>query len=156
MPRYYNGYGGYPPPMGYNQGLGVRGVLIVTAIIIALVIGIFIYARVQANKDLAGQLPADYDKNTTPQDSEKIRSYVTSIQSDLEGFSATHDFSLYQALLAETDTIFKAVCIDYKRVTTRSLKADFEGDKTWFILNQPFNSGLYAKITATFKRLSIF
>ena len=155
MPRYYNGYGGYPPPMGYDRGLGVRGVLIITAIILALVIGIFIYAKLQAKKDIAGQLPADYKEGTTAAESEQIRSFSTSLQADLEGFSSGHDYDLYRQMLQQTDVMFKNVCIDYKRLTTRSLKADFVSDAMGFRFMASLSEDLYGKMLKAFDRNAI-
>lgn len=155
MPRYY-GYG--YPPMGYNQGLGVRGVLIVTAIIIALIVGIFIYARVQANKDIAGQLPGEYKDGISAEESEKIRSFATSLQADLEGVSFSHNWDLYDQILKQTDAMFKNICIDYNRLTKRSLKADFVADGYWFRFNEPIfpvNTNYYDKMMKAFERNSI-
>jgi hypothetical protein len=147
-------YGYYPQP--YNDGLGVRGVLVVTGIIIAMIIGVFIYARIQAEKAVSDQLPADYNKNTTPADSERIRAYTTSLQSDLDRTIGTgNDYDLYKELLSLTDVMFKNICIDYKRVTGKSLKAAVENHKTWFSLNQPIGSDLYNRFVNNMQRLSI-
>jgi len=139
MPRYYNGYGGYPPPMGYNQGLGVRGVLIVTAIIIALIVGIFIYARINANKALKEELPSQYaDERYTTEESKEIRYLATAIQTDLTGINFYHDKEIYSDLINATDRIFEGVAVDYKRISGKTLRDDMIGDKVSFktILSQ--------------------
>jgi hypothetical protein len=130
--RGYYGYGGYPP-MYPQQGLGVRGVLIVTAIIIALIVGIFIYAKVQAAKSLKEELPSSYaDEQYSTEESKHIRYLSTAIQTDLSGWNFYHDQVLYADLISSSDRLFEGVAVDYKRITGNTLRADIEGDKMSF------------------------
>lgn len=114
----------YQPPMYYpNQGMSVRSILIVTILILGLIVGIFVYARVKAKKELKEELPSEYaDEMYNAEESKKIRYYSSAIVSDIDGVSFTHDVSLYEELLKQTDRIFEGVCVDYRRLSGESLR----------------------------------
>jgi len=124
-------------PYGYNRGLGVRGVLIITAIIIALIIGIFVYARISANKALAEELPSQYaDEKYTTEESKKIRYLSTAIYQDLSQFiQPGHPLDIYRELLNASDRVFEGVAVDYKRVAGETLRHSLTDDKGSFQLN---------------------
>jgi hypothetical protein len=120
----------YPPPTGYYpSGLSVKNILIVTAVILALIVVMYLYASKQAKKKLKEQLPSEYaDERYTTEESKKIRYYSSAIIADLDGFTFTHDLNLYRELLKESDRIFEGVCVDYRRLTGRTLRKDLNDE----------------------------
>lgn len=124
-------------PYGYSRGLGVRGVLIITAIIIALIIGIFVYARISAKKALAEELPSQYaDEKYTTEESKKIRYLSTAIYQDLSRFMQTgHELDIYSELVNSTDRVFEGVAVDYKRVASETLRKSLTDSKGSFQIN---------------------
>ncbi len=116
----------YPHPPGYYpQGFGVKNILIVTAVILAMIIIMYLYVSKQAKKKLKEELPSEYaDETYTSEESKKIRYYSSAIIADLDGFTLTHDPSLYRELLKESDRIFEGVCVDYRRLAGKSLRKD--------------------------------
>ena len=156
MPRYYAPYGGYAPHPMYDSGTSVKTVVIIALIVLALIIGIFIYARIAAKKSLAEETPKQYsDEKFTAEESKKIRAMAIGIQTDLKGLSFSHDIDLYEQLVLLTDRMFEAVCIDYKRQAGESMRSALVGDKTSFVMAQPFNSNLYERILNRMNLLSV-
>ena len=126
---YYEPYGG--------GGLTIKGVLIVTAIVILLIVGIFIYANVKAKKALAEELPSQYaDEQYTSDESRTIRYLASSIKDDLSRFiQGGHKLDIYKELLRANDRIFTGVAVDYKRVAGESLRESLSDSHSSFSLN---------------------
>lgn len=124
-------------PYGYNRGLGVRGVLIITAVIIVLIIGIFVYARISAKKALAEELPSQYaDEKYTTEESKKIRYLSTAIREDLSRMiQGGHALDIYKQLRNATDRVFEGVAVDYKRVAGETLRQSLADSQSSFSIN---------------------
>ncbi|MEA4975441.1 MAG: hypothetical protein VB046_06865 [Paludibacter sp.] len=75
------------------------------------------------------ELPSEYaDERYSTEESKTIRYYSSAIIADLDGVTFTHDLSLYKNLLKETDRIFEGVCVDYRRLTGRTLRKDLNDE----------------------------
>jgi len=120
----------YPPPLYYpNQGMSIKSILILTAVILGLIIGIYIYAQNKAKKELKEELPSEYaDEMYNSEESKTIRYYSSAIVADIDGFSFTHDVSLYENLLKETDRIFEGVCVDYRRLSGVTIRKNLNDE----------------------------
>lgn len=113
-----------PPYYGYGQRpLSIRSILIITAIIMVLLIGTYIYIRTDVKKKLKEELPNEYqDEMYNAEEGKKIRYYASALKDDIFGFSWSHNLTLYNNLLNENDRIFEGVCVDYKRLAGESLR----------------------------------
>lgn len=119
----------YPPPVYYPQGFSVKNILIITAIVLILIIGIYVYAMKKTKEKFKEELPSEYaDERYSTEESKTIRYYSSAIIADLDGVTFTHDLSLYKNLLKETDRIFEGVCVDYRRLTGRTLRKDLNDE----------------------------
>lgn len=115
----------YYPPVYYPQSFSVKNILIITAIVLVLIIGIYVYAMKKTKEKFKEELPSEYaDERYSTEESKTIRYYSSAIIADLDGVTFTHDLSLYKNLLKETDRIFEGVCVDYRRLTGRTLRKD--------------------------------
>lgn len=119
----------YPPPAYYPQSFSVKNILIITAIVLVLIVGIYVYAMKKTKEKFKEELPSEYaDERYSTEESKTIRYYSSAIIADLDGVTFTHDLSLYKNLLKETDRIFEGVCVDYRRLTGRTLRKDLNDE----------------------------
>ncbi|HLP06061.1 MAG TPA: hypothetical protein VK152_11600 [Paludibacter sp.] len=111
----------------YRQPIGIKAILITTAIILVLLIGIYFYIKKKAEDSLKDELPSQYaDEAYTADESRTIRYLASSLNDDLSQFIDTgHPLEAWRQLRDSTDRIFIAVAADYKRLTGNSLRSDF-------------------------------
>ena len=137
----------------------VKSVLIITAIVILLIVGIFVYANIKAKANLAKIEPADYSASGTYTDAEskQIRVLSESIMNDLNGVNwMGHNYDLYDQMLKLSDKLFVGVCIDFQRVNSgTSFRTAFQDDKTSFKAFDHIFSSLYDDVVARLNTLNI-
>jgi hypothetical protein len=133
--RYGYGYGGYPPM--YNQGLGVKGVLVVTALVIVFIIGIYFYMRKNILSSVEDQLPSvTTGKEYTPDEDQKVRYLAIAIKEDLSPFiQIGHNLSIYKEFLLTSDKVFVGIGLYYKQLAGESMRNSFTDSKSSFSIN---------------------
>ena len=152
---------GYPPPYypPYGQQTSIKTVLIITAVVLAMIIGIYIYATNKAKGDIVKIEPAQYTEPGTFTDveSKQIRVLSSSLKDDLDGYNFDgHNYDLYDQLLNLNDKMFAGVCIDFQRVNGGvSFRTAFTGDSVSFKAWDHIFNGRYDKVIAKLNALNI-
>ena len=153
--RHYYGH----PPYYSQSGTGIKTVLIITSVVIALILGIYFYAKSQATADITKQLPNQYTNDGTYSDAEgkQIRVMSQSLKDDLQGLHPLgHNYDLYLQLLKLSDKMFVGTMIDYQRIAGgNTFRTDFTGASITFKLWDHLFSSTYDDVISKLNALSI-
>lgn len=120
------------------------------------IVAIVVYLIYTWGKSKGGQspLPTDGGHLLTQADAQHVRELTLKLKQDIYGVNVwSRDTEAYYTLSAMSDTLFVAVCNDYKSLVGKSLREDMSAE--YFSLNSIALGGAITSIYERMDRLNI-